>query len=413
MNTLAKLKALKRIEIEVLFWMCQGLTNDQIAEKLDRPNKTIESRISRVYEKLEVPGQGADKRGAVMAIYCETLGGNVNEEMIRKWVPEPVNGGEDQRIQAIERIYPDPDDIVSSPPGGSPPPLTRPEIYISQGDAHRRLRRWVLPLVVIILGLLAIIYFLLFRNRTPQIPLISPSDTPEIIPTADSGVLNTAVALTLSAMPSLTPAASNTSEPTFTATTPPTATSTFTATPTETPTPTWVPAGTVLFEDNFTNGLSDGWTVLYGKPSLANEQLTGDGPLWITVGKGWENYQIDMDVYPRNALAQISQPCQLIPRFTSQESYIAIKVIISTHGTYWVETTDGKTWREIANSKGDNFYSFREQHLTMRVEGDKYSFELDGRKISSIFSDQYPRGGFGMWIDDNFIVDNVKIVALP
>lgn len=187
-------------------------------------------------------------------------------------------------------------------------------------------------------------------------------------------------------------------------------------TPTNTSTVTFTPIapGTVLFEDNFDQGLSPNWTVIFGDPIIAQGQLSGNGRTFISVGDvSWKNYEMSIKVRLGYTKLKPDDPPQVIPRFTDPENYIGYKLNMWSWKAVWVEAKNGAEWTPIPNSENYGMKTFEWHTFQMKVEDKKYTVYVDGIKVSQLISDQYPNGGVGFLLDTIILIDDIKVVALP
>jgi DNA-binding CsgD family transcriptional regulator len=406
MDKADRIRTLTKKEANVLYLICQGYTNPDIGKILDIEPKTLSSRLTKIYEKLQIEGKGDEKRQRLITEYCKTVKEVVSEENLKTWNPIlPTEEKEANRYAIIERKYPD--DLQDMTP-----PNTEPSggngggtgggngvTYIDKRECDRRVRRWVLFFSVVI-GLLLLIIVILLK-RPPEPPLI-PADTPENTTEAAISGGDSLITTTFTPEPSLTPTATITSTP------PPTPTATSIPTQTKTPTPTEA----LLFEDNFDMGMADGWNIQYGEVVLSQGNLSALEFLWLSVGEGWTNYQLDMDIYIGGPHAGPDNPPHIVPRLTDWQNYIGYKMCRTYGYSYWVEAVNGAI-SKIPNTENYGVSAYKWYHLTLYVEGDFYAINIDGVRVSSFITNKYPSGSLGLYLDVNEMIDNVRIVALP
>lgn len=88
MNLEAKIKSLTKKEAATLFLICCGQVNKDISEALKEDVKTTSSRITKIYKKLEVPGEDDEKRINLWRDYCPMVKKVIpNFEVLRTWTP--------------------------------------------------------------------------------------------------------------------------------------------------------------------------------------------------------------------------------------------------------------------------------------------------------------------------------------
>jgi DNA-binding CsgD family transcriptional regulator len=96
MSNRAKLElilGLTKEEIEILFWVCKGLTKTEILKEISIGKKTeysegtYYSRMGRVYEKLEFPKNlhSKKKREKLLDEIRPVVNDNITEENIKRW----------------------------------------------------------------------------------------------------------------------------------------------------------------------------------------------------------------------------------------------------------------------------------------------------------------------------------------
>lgn len=120
--------------------------------------------------------------------------------------------------------------------------------------------------------------------------------SPTVPPTPTSLPTSTPVPPTKTPLPTNTPVPpTNTPVPTATPI-PPTNTP---APPTATPTPAIPPAGTILFQDDFQNGVNKRWTQLFNQWFASNgsfSTINGDVGTTVVGDSDWKNYKIDFSI---------------------------------------------------------------------------------------------------------------------
>ena len=172
----------------------------------------------------------------------------------------------------------------------------------------------------------------------------------------------------------------------------------------------------VLVDENFNNGLSDQWQILYGEPILSNGKLTASSDLWLAIGDpAWRNVQIDMQILLEIGGSTAAEaPAQIIPRFTDRNNFISFRANQCCNvNAAWLELKNGTEWSLVEGTLGPGIPGYEWQHLTIKVEGDKYTALINNRIHSYTVNNKYPFGALCLWLGKAISIDDLKVVALP
>ena len=220
-------------------------------------------------------------------------------------------------------------------------------------------------------------------------------------------------AATATEQPSLTPAPTDIPNPTATAEMvmeAPTEAPTQTPTPAPTHTPEPLPTPTqsvVLFEDSFDNGLKPQWVVASGKPLLVNEGLSAKEETWLYVGdEEWTDYSVSLRSSPQG-------------EWGVGYAYLAVRAsgsnmmvfAWSQNNSRWYEVRNGN-WEQVSepvfhSPMGSNLVT-----VMVTVEGSKLAGYLNGQKVTSYVTDDFPAGSLGLQLGVNSTADDFLVRSL-
>lgn len=365
-------RSLKKRQIYYLFYKrAQDLKNEDIAIKLGITEKTLETHVHKIYVFFDIQtGRGDSDRMwedliRKVGVYIDAL----TESDVENWrpTPRPKKASAPPPPQANGLF----DDIPKNP-----------------GQALRDLwhQHWrgFLLLGILLVGSGFVIWNISHRLFVPAIPL--PSSTP--------GPTRTPVGITM---------------PTSNVTLQPTTTPSALPYTSPTPEPTLTPDPSILFFDNFNNGISPGWQVLLGEPITIDGHLPPppNGTLLMVVGdKNWRRIKIEFDFSSSNP-NDYSEVCV---RFVDIKNGMYFSVSGSDVGWYMlkdgIKTNIAKA--SISNPRGP-------WPWTLVIDGSNYSAFLDFPATSSINTSVFKSGrvGIKMFQDSSGTIDNFKVSQLP
>ncbi len=173
---------------------------------------------------------------------------------------------------------------------------------------------------------------------------------------------------------------------------------------------TALPQPTILFEDNFNQGLSNGWSIASGNPLFINGELTSDQNTWLIVGdNSWTDYMVQFSAQTAkcwyydnwNAFGVRAQDTgnMIAFKWASCESELDI--------------VKNGNWLTVPNShvsKGD--YGNVPITITITVQGGQFTFDINGERVSSLFNSDFSLGGIALRVGAQTQIDNFKVTAI-
>ena len=167
-------------------------------------------------------------------------------------------------------------------------------------------------------------------------------------------------------------------------------TDTATPTITITSTPTLPPPSTLLFEDNFDNGLSNQWEVISGEPLVSNGLLSTNDVLWMVVGDpSWTDLKIEISLKASNHSYCSPEPfypryyaALLGLRFQDIENMIGLRLY--TCGLDWyIFKNNQYELIPQGQAKGPSNTEF--QTVIATVQGNKFTANVKGLVSTTFF----------------------------
>lgn len=162
--------------------------------------------------------------------------------------------------------------------------------------------------------------------------------------------------------------------------------------------PAPLPSADILWADDFEDGISDSWNIVFGDWRTSNGYLvpTDERTNSLIVGGDteWTDYTVSVDIdqfsylyYAGGVLVRM-QDSQNFMRATAHDSVLS-------HGTDWEIVVDGEArivpGTDVSRSMGRPPYN-----LTIRVNGPKYELYVDGELQSSFTDTTFTRGYIGL-----------------
>jgi len=409
-------KLLSEKEILVMYWVCQGYSNEEIATQRNVEIPTVKTQLGSVYKKLKVPEDLPDsqKREYLITQYGSVINKlfpdrkslDTLHERKREWEVKNLRkqrepkGELEQELEGLRSRR-----EITEP---TPPPRFNP-VFLWIG-----------------LGVLGIIVFATIlvlstgNNRrgesipTTAVALVQPTRTVQPLPLTGTSTSEPTATLTLSPTASLTPQPTPTN--TFTAqptNTPlPTNTTGPTSTSTETPTETSTPSPTPGFEffDDFEAGMKPEWTLISGDPQFVNGMLTTSTSVRMIVGEeSWSNYVVELEAHDPECLWEWGWSRVGIYA-KDEENLLAFswsgcdrKLFLFVNGV-WIDVPN----THVGATGGAGFLIIR-----IKAEGSNFSFYVNNKKIISYYNDDYKNGKVYLEIDDETKVKYIRINSLP
>ena len=299
-------------------------------------------------------------------------------------------------IQAIEEDWPprwDEFPIRDEKPQEVEPPPEEPDrrpqrpIFDPEGSRDPRLGCILAFIILIVIGVLVASWGTI-RNA-----LFPPTPTPTITPYPSPTPLPPTHTFTPSQTPTITPT------PTITLI--PSSTVTPTFTPSLTPT---IEPGTILFEDDFDDGLDPAWSILSGSPTVVNGKLTASGTTWLAIGDVfWTNYKIEFDADSDNFWNAIGLRVESLGNM----------VAFYWHDFYrkWEVVVNGD--RDVVPGTETSMDSKGLTHFEILAEGNTFTVYINGMQVPIINDTRYPNGRIALRIGHYSVFDNFKVTKLP
>ncbi len=188
----------------------------------------------------------------------------------------------------------------------------------------------------------------------------------------------------------------------------PTPTASFTPTTASTPTPSPVPTETPLILDDFTNGKSDLWQMIYGSPLIVNNALTFEEVTLMVLDEQWTDVEVSFDVSNMQCQQHVgSRGVTVALRYQNPNNMVALRIFNQDDcAATWFLIKDGK-WNKLPNStfplppRDSNGV----RHWVMNVQGNTYNSPFGIPVVIEDFS----MGGVALLADPNVIIDNFKV----
>lgn len=113
MSQMDEVRSLDIMEITALFWLCCGLTNDEIAAEMDVAQSTVSYHLGNIYDKFKIKGEGREKRYKLACRYQRFVFYLIESaDDLKKWkkiFPPPPLGF---KLLKIDDLWiPEPEDV--------------------------------------------------------------------------------------------------------------------------------------------------------------------------------------------------------------------------------------------------------------------------------------------------------------
>lgn len=412
-DVLERLSRLTKRQREVLWLRCDGLDYQTIADRLSITGRAVKAHMANIYDTLDlryaedasVERTQAERSKLLFEVYCPALKG-------AQLAPPPPEPEElEEAPPELERMLDEdeqalvpwvPAAIVSIPP--------QPVEPVSERPRPRRLR-WLL--LGVLLGVaLALAIFIGFgalgREATGVAEAEVPTDTP-VVQTVVVTVLQT-VEVVREVLVTLTPGPPDTIlEPVIV-----TQVVVVTATPlpdTPLPPPPTARPASLLFEDDFNQGLSPAWERGYGQPFIVNDMLSADQETWLSIGDpSWRDYRIEFEADASSCWMYGGREGNVIaPRFVDADNMIAF--MWADCECYWYIVRDG-VWKQVPGQEPRLGVGGGVVRLTITARGDQFIVHVNGQRLTSLNDDSFQVGRVGLRLARNTLIDNFRIETL-
>lgn len=181
--------------------------------------------------------------------------------------------------------------------------------------------------------------------------------------------------------------------------------------PTENLTPSAVPTIPALFFDDFTNGKSDQWEVLYGSPLFVNGTMTFDEITLMAVPEAWTDVEVSFDLSNMQCQRHVgSRGITVALRYQDLNNMVALRIFDADDcAATWFLVKNGEM-TEMPNSTFPlpPLDSNGVRHWVMSVQGNRYSSPFG---IPIVIED-FPTGGVSIMVDPGVTVDNFQVTAI-
>jgi len=171
--------------------------------------------------------------------------------------------------------------------------------------------------------------------------------------------------------------------------------------PTSTPRPTTTPDAALLFEDDFEDGLSDGWSIESGVPLVVDGVLTAGTDSVLTVGDTlWTNYRVEFD-YDGSCDNNV-----LRIRYTDSANFYAL--VWDWCGSEWYLIVDGEEIEipeTYVNRPGAGKY-------VIEVRDNLITMDYRGNRANSFRDNTHSQGFVWLFLRDGDLIDNFRVFEL-
>lgn len=165
----------------------------------------------------------------------------------------------------------------------------------------------------------------------------------------------------------------------------------------------------LLFNDDFDEGLSELWEVLSGNPIVANKVLTADQATWLSIGdETWADYSVEFTAD--------SSTCTLTP---TNSNLIAVRVNDLGNAimfgwtncfTAWY-VVEGGDYGEVPGTRASSGVSDMVK-VRLIVKGDLMTATVGGVDVSSFFNTRFETGGVSLRLKASSSVDSFSVRAI-
>jgi hypothetical protein len=166
-----------------------------------------------------------------------------------------------------------------------------------------------------------------------------------------------------------------------------------------------------IFFYDFNDGVGEGWTVVYGKPVISNEQLMASELTLVSFGDiSWTNYQIEFDVKMGRYTCG-GDPSFVGFRATDIDNMLLYR--FNTCGSESISVINGELVPIPGTVQGNQGRVESFFHITILVEGDKIIVRDQIKVLNSYIDTDHVSGNIYLRIRTETVFDNFKITLLP
>lgn len=416
-----QLRSLTKNEVTVLYYKCRGLKYNQIATRLTYSVDWVQLQMSSVYAKLGFNKEmhWTKRREILENEVCPRLPKDLKDWKFEEPKAEIT---EESIVETKEELKADPQMIAlvlydemaiqeeSKEKTSNITKVESPVIIIPNRDGPNPfvlfLRRVILLIIVVgVLGSVGYIAYWFGKNSV-NAPIAITQVITQVLPqpTNPPVLVATTVAPTTTLIP--TPLSTDTPAPSATAAFVP-------------------PADGILFQDNFSNGISpdwtnsDNWITANGRLTLQAAASFNNIYNWIGLDKPeWKNYTVSVNVkIPFQDSAAQSEEAIAVRTGGAQPKYIGI-LIDTFSNVYWA--IFGSTDSDVIPVSGQNRDSRFTSGSTLQIEvkDNNYTVKVNGQQIQTISLQGYNSGGISLGVDcfsgqECASFSNLKITYIP
>lgn len=167
------------------------------------------------------------------------------------------------------------------------------------------------------------------------------------------------------------------------------------------------PAFTVLFQDSFDTGISDGWKVRFGQTIWDSNKglLTVSENTQLEVGSSkWQNYQVDYDIM------QIKGRVHTYVNFVDGYNFVLAYIYYDNCG--WFVRYPDKEGYDFPNSKVMHNSSFP-THVSIQAVENAYKIFLNNIECVNSPINGFSPGRIVLEIGEETEIDNFTVIQLP
>jgi hypothetical protein len=184
--------------------------------------------------------------------------------------------------------------------------------------------------------------------------------------------------------------------------------------PVDTATPLTPPTAdtSILFIDDFEEGIKPDWQIKGDNFSSTNGSLSFEGLLEANVGDShWINYTVEIN----GMQVKEAHGGRVIVRRQDNDNYMAFRCIYDDSSSCveyrWVKVVNGE---EKDIPQATFYYKSRDTTITIEITGNGYKTIVNGEQVSKFFDDTFKNGGIGLFFKKNIVkIDSITVTALP
>lgn len=180
------------------------------------------------------------------------------------------------------------------------------------------------------------------------------------------------------------------------------------------PSPIETSVAGLLFQDDFEDGLDAAWEVVGGDSAVVSGRLTtGDNLTAFVAGPSWTNYKVQFGS-ERGGYSFINSA--VFVRVRDIDNLVAfrwgwgIQGRGGSAGASWFVRRNG-VWEELPNSYKAIGRLDSNRTILIKVQDNKFTAYIDGELIGSFITDEFPAGGVGIELAEEYLIDDFQVTA--